>query len=180
MTTTPGVNGQEVLDRLTRLQAVTASLSEAVTAAQVADALLTQALASLGAVSGVVYQLTADRSEFIALRMQGYAEEVASNWGRFSADASTPVADAARLGKPVVVSSVAQMRERYPLAARFPTLQGEAAAVALPLMVRGAAIGAIGLRFPREVACADTDLSFLMTLAGLCAQALDRAHLFDA
>jgi uncharacterized protein YbjT (DUF2867 family) len=44
---TPGTNGQqaEALDRLTRLQALTASLSEAVTSEQVSDAPLSHALA---------------------------------------------------------------------------------------------------------------------------------------
>ncbi len=182
MQPTPIVNGQaeEALDRLTRLQAITASLSEALTSEQVADAILAQAGAVLGATAGVVYLLSDNRREFVALRMAGYPEEVAAGWGRFPADTRIPVADAVRAGRPVAVPCLAELRDRYPQAARFPTLQGEAAAVALPLVVRGRPIGAVGLRFPTDRTFSDQDLAFLSTLAGLCAQALDRARLFDA
>jgi PAS domain S-box-containing protein len=163
-----------------RLQAVTASLSEALTAQQVAEVILSQAGPVLGAEGGVVYVLTDDRREFAALRMFGFPPDIVAEWSRFPADAPSPVATAVRQGRPVVVATLAEMLDRFPVAARFPTLQGAEAAAALPLLVRGRAIGGVGLRFPTERAFSEQDLAFLETLAGLCAHALDRARLFDA
>jgi PAS domain S-box-containing protein len=170
----------EALDRLTRLQTVTASLSEALTAQQVAEVILSQAGPVLGAEAGVVYVLTDNGREFEALRMFGFAPDIVAEWSRFPADSPTPVATAVRQGRPVVVATLEEMVDRFPVATRVPTLQGAEAAVAFPLLVRGRAIGGVGLRFPTEQAFSEQDLAFLETLAGLCAQALDRARLFDA
>jgi PAS domain S-box-containing protein len=169
----------EALDRLTRLQTLTASLSEAVTSEQVADAILSQTVAVLGAISGVIYRLGEDGSEFVCLRMTGYPDDVAAAWGRFPAALRTPISDAVRLTRPVVVPTLAELRTRYPDAAQFPTLQGEASAIALPLVIWGKSIGGIGLRFSSDRTFPERDRSFLLTVAGLCAQALERARLYD-
>jgi hypothetical protein len=112
----PEDSGQqaEPLDRLTRLQALTASLSEAVTSEQVADAILGHSISVPGADAGVIYRLSDDGTEFVCLPMAGYPAEVADAWGRFPADARTPVADAVREGRLVIVPSLAEMRDRYP------------------------------------------------------------------
>jgi PAS domain S-box-containing protein len=179
--TSPEQNGRqaEALDRLMRLQALTAALSQAVTSEQVADATLAHSLSVLGATAGVVYRLSDDSKEFVCLRTVGYPAEMVAGWGSFPADARTPVADAVRAGEPVVLPSLAQMRDRYPAAAHFPTLQGEASVIALPLIVPGGALGGIGLRCATERELPEQDRAFLLTVAGLCAQALDCARLYD-
>jgi PAS domain S-box-containing protein len=181
MLSVSAANGQAdaALDHLTRLQALTAALAEAVTSKQVANAILAHSLSVLGANAGVIYRLSDDGSEFVCLRMIGFPAEVENTWGRFPADARAPIADAVREGRLVVVPTLAEMRVRYPMTARFPTLQQEAAAIALPLIVHGRPIGGIGLLFSTDRTFPDPDRVFLLTVAGLCAQALDRARLLD-
>jgi PAS domain S-box-containing protein len=169
----------EALDRLTRLQALTASLSEAVSSEQVADAILAQAAAVLGACAGVVARLSDDGTEFVSLRTTGYPEEAAAPWRRFSADAPLPLCDAVRDRQPVLLANLAERDARYPEIARTPGVQAEGALAALPLVVRGQAVGGIGLRFPAGRAVTEQDRAFLLTIGGLCAQALERARLFD-
>jgi PAS domain S-box-containing protein len=179
---TPGVTGQsgEALDRLTRLQALTASLSEAVTSGQVAEAILSQAAAVLGANRGHVARLSDDGTEFLCLHATGYSEEVATALSRFPADARTPLAEAVRDRQPVLLADLAERDARYPDLAHLTGLRAEGALAALPLVVRSKAIGGIVLRFPTVRPFPEQDRTFLLAVAGLCAQALDRARLYDA
>jgi PAS domain S-box-containing protein len=169
----------DALDRLTRLQALTASLSEAVTSDQVAAAILTQAAAVLGAGAGVVAGLSDDGREFVLLHATGYPAQVMDALRRFPADARLPLCDAVRDRQPVLLANRAERDARYPDTARVGGVQAEGAAAALPLVVRGQVIGGMGLRFSAERAFTEQDRTFLLTVAGLCAQALDRARLFD-
>jgi PAS domain S-box-containing protein len=169
----------EALDRLTRLQALTASLSEAVSSEQVADVILTQAAAVLGTCAGVVARLSDDGSELVSLHAAGYSAKVVNSLGRFRTDARLPLPDAVRDRQPVLLANLAERDARYPEAARLTGVRAEGALVALPLVLRGQAVGGIGLRFPTERAFTDQDRAFLLTIAGLCAQALERARLYD-
>jgi PAS domain S-box-containing protein len=179
--TSPDPNRQqaEALDRLTRLQALTAALSEAVTSEQVADAILAQAVAVLGASAGVVSRLSEDGRELVTVHATGYPAEVVSAWSRFPADARLPLCDAVRKRQAVLLANRAERDARYPEVTRLSGVLAEGAVAALPLLVRGGAIGGIGLRFPTKRDFTEQDRAFLLTAAGLCAQALERARLYD-
>ncbi len=177
----PEENGQaaQALDRLTRLQALTASLSEAVTSEQVADVILAHCRDVLGACAGVIYRLS-DDAELVIVRTLGYADEAKAPWQRLPAQARMPIPDALRDGEPVLLASLAERNARYPQTALIPTIQREGAVAAIPMAVRGRPVGAIGLRFPSSRTFSGQDRAVLLTVAGLCAQALDRARLYDA
>lgn len=181
MQTTHERNGPqaEALDRLTRLQALTASLSEAVTCEQVAEVILAQAAVVLGTSTGVVARLSEDGREFVCLAATGYPEPLVESFRRFPADARMPLADAVRERRPVFLANLAERDAHYPDLARIAGIQIEGALVALPLVARGKAVGGIGLRFPTERVFPEQDRAFTLTIAGLCAQALDRAWLYD-
>jgi PAS domain S-box-containing protein len=169
----------DALDRLARLQALTASLSQAVTSEQVADAILSQAAAVLGASAGVVARLSEDGSELVCLHATGYPAEVVQSLNRLPAVARLPLPDAVRDRQPVLLANRAERDARYPDVARQTGVRAEGAVAALPLVVRGEAVGGIGLRFPTPRTFTEQDRAFLLTVAGLCAQALERARLFD-
>jgi PAS domain S-box-containing protein len=169
----------EALDRLTRLQALTAALSEAVTSEQVAEGILTQAAAVLGTKTGVVARLSDDGNEFLCLHATGYPPEVVKALSRFPADARMPLVDAVRDRQPVLLANLAERDASYPDLAYLTGVPAEGALAALPLVVRGRAIGGLGLWFPAARTFTDQDRAFLLTVAGLCAQALERARLYD-
>ncbi len=175
----PNAPQAEALDRLTRLQALTASLSEAVTSEQVADAILCHLQDVLRADAGAIYRLSEDGGEFLCLRTAGYPEEAVAPWRRLPVIAPTPLSDAVRDRRPVLLADLAEREVRYPEIAHIPGVPAEGALAALPLIVRGKAVGGLGLRFPTGRTFAEQDRAFLLTAAGLCAQALERARLFD-
>jgi PAS domain S-box-containing protein len=173
-------NGEaaEALDRLVRLQALTADLSQAATSEQVAEAILSQGLAVLGANAGCVTLLSDDHQELSLLRIAGAAPEVATTWQRFPLAAPVPLAEATRERTAVVLETFAERSARYPALGGFsPDEKG--AMVALPMVVRGEVLGSLGWGWPADRPFTAEDRAFLLTLAGLCGQALDRARLYD-
>jgi PAS domain S-box-containing protein len=177
----PEQNGEqaEALDRLTRLQALTAALSEAVSTEQVADVILTQAAAVLGACAAVVARLSNDGRELIDLHETGYPDEVGNALRRLPADARIPLADAVRDQQPVLLANRAERDAHYPEIASITGVRADGALATLPLVVRGKSIGGMGLHFPTARTFTEQDRAILVTVSGLCAQALERARLFD-
>jgi PAS domain S-box-containing protein len=169
----------DALDRLTRLQALTAALAQALTANQVADIIISQGLAVLGATAGSIYLLSADGAELVNLRLVGYSEEVANAWRRFSVNLPLPLCDAARQGQPIFLLTITERSRRYPELAHIPCLQGEGAVVALPMVIQGRVIGCMGMRFGSERSFPESDRAFMLALVSMCAQALERARLYD-
>jgi signal transduction histidine kinase len=164
---------------LARLQALTAAFSRAVTSEQVADVLMTEGLATLGATGGVLVVLNADRTEFACLRIAGYPPKVADAWCRFPADAHVPLADAVRDNVPVVLESFEERQCRYPEVANRDTPGTGGALVAIPIR-RGDLVGGFGFSFPTARGFGEGDRGFLVTIGALCAQALERARLYEA
>ncbi len=162
-----------------RLQAVTAALSEATSAAAGAEVILTQALAALGASAGTVCLLAEGGRELEVVGSVGYPPALVESWRRFPIERPTPISDALRSGAPVVLGSWEERMARYPDST--PSDRGpEGALVAMPLVVQGRVIGGVGFVFPRDRALSSADLAFLLTLAQQCAQALERARLYEA
>ena len=67
---------EQAAARIARLQAVTAALSEAVTPAEVAEAILTQGLAALGAATGIVAVLDEAGRELEIIGAHGYPADL--------------------------------------------------------------------------------------------------------
>ena len=162
-----------------RLQAVSAALSEALGPEDVVNAVLGEGFAAVEADAAVV-ALTVPGSERLRLLgMRGYPPDVAARMEEITVDAPLPLAEALRTGRPVWIDREGDAEQRYPEAARFE-LEREAVVAALPLVVHGRTIGALGLRFRRTKHVEDEDRAFMVALAHQCAQALERARLFAA
>ncbi len=167
-------------DRVARLQAVTAALAEALTPAQVAAAVVEQGVAALGASAGSIAAVTDDGAALEVVGAAGYPREVIERWRRFPADAAVPLADAVRSGEPVLIESLDALTRRYPRLAAGSAVAGDHALAAIPFLVEGRAVGAMGLTFGAPRPFGDEDRAFLVALARQCAQALERARLYEA
>jgi PAS domain S-box-containing protein len=162
-----------------RLQAVTAALSGATTPREVADVVLDEGFAVAAADAAVVALMEpgSDRLRIVGLR--GYPPHLEERLREISVDSPLPIGEALRTGEPVWIPDAREAGRRYPQeATRFELERGSALA-ALPLRVRGHTIGALALRFRRGQRIEDEDRAFMCTLADQCAQALERARLFD-
>jgi PAS domain S-box-containing protein len=170
---------ERAVSRTLRLQAVTAALSEAPTAAAVAAVILDQGLAALGARAGTIALLTPAGDELELLHAVGFPAEEVAPWSRFPLAAPVALAEAVRTAAPVVLLDHAARRARYP--GRFdPDPAGDGALVALPLLSDRRPLGGCGLVFPEGQPFGAEDLGFAQTLAQQCAQALERVRLYEA
>lgn len=165
---------QQLAPRLAMLQRVTADLAAAASVHDVAQAVVDNALEILGADVAVVH-LLGDDGVLRAVRRHGIGdEELAREYDAFPAHADLPGGIVLRTGEPLV------FRSRSELAAQFPHLTGsypeEMRLLVAPLIVGTHRLGVLSLRFLGSTLVEeDSQLSMLTTLAGVTAQALERA-----
>jgi signal transduction histidine kinase len=113
-------------------------------------------------------------------RMTGYGDEVVEAGLRFLLTAPFPVAEAARTGEAVWLESPQPHDLFYSLLPNQDGTTGYEAAVSLPLWFEGRALGSLNFNFATARALDPEEREFLLTLARLCAQALERARLYQA
>jgi PAS domain S-box-containing protein len=168
------------LERLQRLQQMTACLNSAGSLAQVADIVLNESMSVLGAAAGSLSLLARDRSEFYVLQLSGFSAAIQDSWRTFPADAVTPVAEAVRSRQVVEFANVRERGVRYPGLAH-PLPSGDlGACMAAPMFLKDGLVATLELFFPEERTIIDEDRTMVRTVADLSAQALDRARLYDA
>jgi signal transduction histidine kinase/CheY-like chemotaxis protein len=157
-----------------RLRDFAARLSEAGTVAQVCRALFEQGLVAAGAKAGAVNLLDAAGEALEVVDSMGYSEQVLAEWRRVPLTVRIPLTDAVRDRRPIWLGSVREWGQVYP----DVDVRGvHEAAIALPLLVKGQALGVIGLSFARERTFTEMDRAYFTALAHACAQALERVRL---
>jgi PAS domain S-box-containing protein len=163
------------LERLSRLQVVTAALSEATTPRQVAAVVLDQGIAALEARAGAVCLLDPSGTEVVTLASSGYTH-ADRPFQRVSVAAPLAGSEVMRTGEAVYLHDHAAVAAHYPNLPS-PTIKGALAVV--PLSVGGRVLGAWILRFdgPRDFDASEREL--LTALATQGAQALERARLYE-
>ncbi len=166
--------------RIVRLQDVTADLAGALTADRVAEVVADRGLAALDAQAGLIVLLVDDGTAFSIVRAVGYPPEMVEPWRRIPADTRVPFADAVRSGESVLLRSAQELGDRYPQLAAAPNSTGYQAVATIPLLADGRAIGALGLSFAESQPFDADDVAFMLALSRQCAQALERARLYDA
>lgn len=167
------------VERIVRLQELTAGLAQLWDRQAVADFVLGAGVASLGGITGSLCLLTPTGAELEIAAHNGYPPELVERWSRFPVDSPLPASDAVRTGAAVYVESPAERDRQYPMLQSAPMLQAQAYAI-VPL-TSGAAppVGALAVGFaePRRFSAEDRD--FLEALASQCAIALERARLYE-
>lgn len=156
---------EQAAARLSRLQSLTSGLSAALGPVDVADAVMTHALAELGATGGTCFMLAEDAT----------LRPVGSIGAETDSQRAISIANGDPLGEVLRRSGVVIM----PAQGGSSGEAGRADPRAIvSLAIRGEILGAIELTFPhdREV---DAELrSFLAAIGTQCAQAVERARLY--
>ncbi len=168
---------RRAVERTARLQAATAAFSEARTREEVADAAIAQGCEAVGARAGVVLVFGVDGHTPDVVRARGYEADRIERITRSIVGGEGPAGEALRTGDLVFAESRDAITERY--GEGFVDDSDEALAWA-PLIVERTAVGALGLGFAEKRAMIDLDRALVRALAQQCAQALDRARLYDA
>jgi K+-sensing histidine kinase KdpD len=171
---------ERVASRATKLQAVTAALSTAQTASEVADVLLDRGLPVLQASRGLVCGLSADGQFLEEYGRRGFASLFKSRPPRVPLTDPYPVSLAARTREVVWLQSPEDYRIRFPdIADTLDFDQAPATLVAIPLIHRDEVVGALGVSFSDVTAVGAADQAFTLLLAQATADALYRARGFD-
>jgi PAS domain S-box-containing protein len=166
--------------RAEQILAVSTALGGAVTTAQVADVIIQAALPIFQARVGLIATLSDDGSLLECERIVGVPDAEADLWRSFPTEARLPLADAVRERRLVALITSEAHDAAYPGLGELRSRAADGALLAVPLLVGERCVGGIGLICPPEYCEGDEQQTFLWTLAGQCALALDRARLYDA
>ncbi len=170
---------ERAAERIARLQAVTASLSQALTTDQVAAVVIEQGVAALGAYAGAVFLVDAE-GQFLELAwIAGYEASRLGPWSRFPLAADVPLAEAVRSGEAIWLEDASEYALRYPQLASTHEPRTRALAC-IPLSTGGRALGGLVLSFDERRPFPPEDRALILAVAGQCAQALGRARAFEA
>lgn len=169
---------EQAAGRVARLQAVTSGLADARSALDVAEVIVVQGVEGLAAASGALCLLVEGGTQLEVIRHVGYDLTVMERYQTVSLDAPLPASDALRTGKMVLLQSLDERDERYPILRAQPARNASFAVV--PLVVGDHRFGAIALGWPEPRIFDDHDKGFLTALGQQAAQALDRARFYEA
>ena len=161
--------------RTERLQRLTAALAATLDEEDVARLIVSEGMAALGAVAGVL--MLKEGGGVRVLAATGYPPEVLTTGQRLPLDAPFPLVEVLRTGEPLWFES----EEQWP--ATFPPRRGglSSVGVGLPLSANGALAGAVAFRFSEdERHFSAEEREHGLALAAQCSSALERARLHDA
>ncbi|MBV8759435.1 MAG: GAF domain-containing protein, partial [Deltaproteobacteria bacterium] len=166
-------------DRTRRLQELTARLSGALDAAEVAQILVSTGSSALGAAAGFAWLLRNDGMlELVAAEHRG-AREPVDPFRSIPLSDHLPVCDVVKTARPLLFESFEAMAIGYPGAT---TIDGKAyrAWAVIPFVVSGAAIGAASFSFPHERSFSEDERELMVAMTGQASLALERCKLLEA
>jgi serine phosphatase RsbU (regulator of sigma subunit) len=167
--------------RARELQRLTEQLSSAATPQDIGRLTGTTAAALLEAdACGVYVRSSSDPEVLEALHTTGVPGEAVDRFRRVRIRPGRPMSDAVLSGTPVWLEDADEWRRRYPQEASAGVSGGLQACACLPLRVDDQDIGAAVFRFREPRVFGPAEREFLVAVASLCGQALDRARLYAA
>ena len=164
--------GAVALYHLTHLAA---TLTEAVGVSDVVERVADQLVPAFGPKAMALMAVQDGRLHILGHR--GYPAELMARFDGEPLTSRTPAAQVLNTGIPTFFATFADLKRTYPPAVHQDTM---AAWAFLPLITSGRTVGSLVLAYDRPRPFPTPERALLTSLAGLIAQALDRARLFDA
>jgi signal transduction histidine kinase len=168
------------VERIGALQAVTAALSGALTPSAVAEVFVRQGTAAVRASGGFVRFLSLDGHELQLEATVGYSQHFRDVYGTLPLTSPLPGAEVFRTGDECFFESAVDARASSPEFARELATIGHEAIAFVPLHLEDGPVGMLALSFADARTFDDADRVLLKTLGSQCAQALERALLYQA
>ncbi|MFE5977577.1 SpoIIE family protein phosphatase [Streptomyces sp. NPDC056460] len=159
---------------LYRPVALAIALSEAVTARQVSAVVTEELLPAFGGRQLAIYLLS-DRRLYLAWET-GFPPGFLEPFDGVALDAHVPGVETLTTGRPLFFESMKELGRRYP---DLPLDAHSGARAFLPLIASGRPVGSCILGFDRPRGFSSEERTVLTALAGLIAQALERAQRYD-
>ncbi|WP_340384586.1 SpoIIE family protein phosphatase [Streptomyces sp. SS7] len=160
---------------LYHLMHLAATLTEAVGVQDVVDQVADQVLPAFGA--RALALLTAQDGRLRIIGYRGYPAELMERFDAAPLGSDTPAVRALTTGVPAFFASFAELKRAYPPA---ELQDGMSSWAFLPLITSGRPVGSLVLAYDAPHVFAPEERAVLTSTAGLLAQALDRARLYDA
>ncbi|WP_106381285.1 PAS domain S-box protein [Abditibacterium utsteinense] len=166
-----------------RLQQITADLAASLTGEAVAELIVSRGIAALDASAGALSMPTQSERgpELEIIVGRGYPSHLTRNFKRLPVAENSPLPAVRVLveGRPVWIENAAQAQRDFPVFSQTLRDFEDQSVCLLPLEFEDQILGVLCLNFapPRPF---DAEIrAFLLTLAGQCAQALERVRLAD-
>jgi PAS domain S-box-containing protein len=167
------------VERVARLQTVTAALAAASRPDQVAEVLSTAGLAAIGASAGAIAFPLRDQDALQVVHVTGYGPMSVELHQRIYRGDPYTLAEVWRTGEPLFIGSRADIAGRYPGLARLASDSLYEAWAAVPLNIERRLLAIIAISFSEPRVFDEEERGFIMALAEVAAQAIDRAELFE-
>jgi signal transduction histidine kinase len=166
-------------ERATRFAAATADFAKALRPRDVARVTLVQALDAFHAAAGIVYLLDEHAGVLRATAHRGVQVQPSSPWFEVPLGSNHPIAEATRIGAGIHLAEPKSAPESDSLPPTSSDTIADDAWAAIPLVSEGRTLGGICLGFDQRPTFDDEQRQFIEAFAAQCAQALDRARLYD-
>ncbi|MDX2644840.1 SpoIIE family protein phosphatase [Streptomyces sp. PA03-1a] len=154
---------------------MSATLTEAVGTQDVIDLVVEQMLSVFGVQA--VALLTTEEGRLRIIGHRGYHEDFMESVDAQPMDVDNPAVRVLKTGVPSFFANVDEFLRIYP---GTVVRDRKAAWAFLPLITSGRPVGSMALAYDRPHPFSSGERSVLISIAGLVAQALDRARLYDA
>ena len=164
-------------ERLERLNRVSAALAAELDEAGIVHVLLREGAAAVRASRGSVYRREPS-GDLSLIDGFGFTKEFLNRWRSVPGDAESPLAEAVRTNRLVLVETPAEFNRRYP-SLTDERLASSHELAAVPLRASGRTLGVLGLSFSEAATLSGDDTELLASIADLGAQALDRATAYE-
>jgi signal transduction histidine kinase len=166
-------------ERTAALQATTAALASALTLDRVTDIIVSEGRSTVGALAGSVALLKEDGLLHI-IAAAGYNPEIVQRFEHFSIDDDLPFSHAVKTGKAIILNSIDERDTLYRHLKEARRMSGGGAIAAIPMTIDGEVVGGLGFTFPVDLTVEPEAIEFMTALAQQCAQAIERARLYEA
>ncbi len=167
--------------RTARLQLITAQLADSLTPQEIADVILDEGLQAINARAGSVSVVSKDKKTLEVIQMKGYSAEFVKRWQFIPLDnPNSPLASAIHSQEPIWLNSPAERLIQNFAPGEEDEVPEFNAWAAIPLMINGECIGALGLSFTEPQEFDSKQRGFALALADQCAQSLERNRLHNA
>ncbi|HEX8242617.1 MAG TPA: ATP-binding protein [Longimicrobium sp.] len=171
---------QSARARTQRLQEVTAQLAAVLPREDVARLFVQQVREALDAQTAWLALLSDDGRELLAAADEGFDPGAIARFARVPADAPMPSRDVLRDRQARWYPSRAALWEAYPALREMMEGMEQEAVALLPVTAGATVLGVMTLGFAQARDVSPEEIAFATALAQQCAQALERARLYDA
>jgi serine phosphatase RsbU (regulator of sigma subunit)/anti-sigma regulatory factor (Ser/Thr protein kinase) len=165
-------------ERSEQLQAMTASLSNALTRTDVANVLVDATVEAVSADGAALVTFVEERRLVSTLASRGYEDDPAP-WLEVSIDTSAPATQALKRRVPAFYGSVEDLQSEFPNAADEIAASGHSSFLFVPLVAGRRANALLVVSWEEQFSLQPEERRFVESLAGQAAQALDRATSFE-